>query len=72
MADKTITYNFRPITLPNILFSLPTAMIGYQIHSSVFWAIMDFLFWPLAWCKWLICQEVNMSIIKETFNFFLK
>jgi hypothetical protein len=26
----------------------------------------------LAWCKWLICQQVNLSIIKETFSFFLR
>jgi hypothetical protein len=70
MEDKKVT--IKVFNFPYILFQLPTAMIGYQIHSSVFWAIMDFLFWPLVWCKWLIMQEVNMSIIKETFNFFLK
>ena len=49
-----------------------TAMIGYTIHNSVFWAIMDFLFMPLTWIKWLICQEVNLTIIKSSFEFFLK
>lgn len=53
MADKKVTYNFRPISLPTILFSLPTAMIGYQIHSSTFWAIMDFIFWPIVWINGL-------------------
>ena len=72
MADKKVTYNFKPISLPTILFSLPTAMIGYQIHSSTFWAIMDFIFWPIVWVKWFIFHEVTLSIIKEAFSWFLK
>lgn len=52
------------------LFSLATAMVGYSIHHSIFWSIMDFFFTFFAWAKWLICQEVNMSIIKQTFSFF--
>jgi hypothetical protein len=70
MEDKKIT--IKVFNFPHILLQLPTAMIGYTIHNSIGWAIMDFIFWPIAWCKWLIMQEVNMSIIKETFNFFLK
>lgn len=70
--SKKINYTFRPISLPTILFSLPTAMIGYQIHSSTFWAIMDFIFWPLAWVKWFIFHEVTLSIIKEAFSWFLQ
>lgn len=72
MANRKITYNFKPISLPTILFSLPTAMIGYQIHSSTFWAIMDFIFWPIVWIKWFIFHEVTLSIIKEAFSWFLK
>ena len=72
MSDKKITYTFKPISLPNIIFSLPTAMIGYQIHSSAFWAIMDFLFWPIVWVKWFIFHEVTLTIIKEAFSWFLK
>lgn len=72
MADKKVTYSFKPISLPTILFSLPTAMIGYQIHSSTFWAIMDFIFWPIVWIKWFIFHEVTLSIIKEAFSWFLK
>jgi hypothetical protein len=49
-----------------------TAMIGYTIHNSIFWSIMDFLFAPIAWIKWLFYHEVSLSIIKETFAFFLK
>lgn len=54
------------------LFSTFTAIVGFQIHGSVFWAIVDFIFSPLAWLKWLICQEVSISVIREAFSFFLK
>ena len=53
------------------ILSVMTAMVGYTIHHSIFWSIMDFLFTPLVWIKWLICQEVNLTIIKQTFQFFL-
>lgn len=55
-----------------VIFDVCTAMIGHTIHHSVFWSVMDFFFSPIAWIKWLICQEVNMTIIRETFSFFLK
>jgi hypothetical protein len=54
------------------ILCIATAMIGYQIHRSLFWSIFDFFFAPFVWAKWLIMQQVNMSIIKETFSFFLK
>lgn len=54
-----------------ILIAIATAIIGHHIHGSFFWSIVDFLFWPIAWIKWLICQEVSISIIKESFAFFL-
>lgn len=47
-----------------------TTMIGYHMHHSVFFAVCDFLFWPIVWFKWLICQEITWKIIKETFSFF--
>ena len=52
------------------LFTLATAMIGYTIHSSLFWSIMDYFFAPITWAKWLIYHEVNMVIIKQTFSWF--
>jgi hypothetical protein len=54
------------------IMGVATAMIGYNIHGSIFWSIMDFIFVPIVWAKWLICQEVNLTIIKGTFEFFLK
>lgn len=55
-----------------VIFCICTAMIGYNIHHSLFWAIVDFFFTPIIWCKWLICQEVSLTIIKSTFVFFFK
>lgn len=54
------------------LMAVATAMIGHTIHGSIVWAVMDFFFMPLAWMKWLICQQVTLSIIKRTFSFFLQ
>ena len=55
-----------------LLFNTGTAMVGYQIHHSVFWAICDWIFSPITWVKWLICHEVSVSIIKSAFSFFLQ
>lgn len=49
-----------------------TAIVGREIHNSIGWAIVDFFFWPFAWLKWLVCQEVNLTIIKQAFAFFLQ
>ncbi len=54
------------------LFAICTAIVGHAIHHSIWWSIVNFLFAPLCWAKWLICQEVNLSIIKGAFDFFLK
>ena len=59
-----------------IIAAIFTARLGYFINLQndswfpAFWAIVDFFFWPIAWIKWLICEQVNMSIIKEAFSFF--
>lgn len=47
-----------------------TSMIGYTIHKSIFWSIVDFIFCPIAWIKWLFCKEVTLEIIKKTFEWF--
>lgn len=54
------------------LLGIATAMIGYHMHHDLVWAVLDWVFFPIAWAKWLICQEVNLTIIKETFSFLLK
>jgi len=51
-------------------FSVLTAMVGYTIHGSIFWSVIDFFFTPIAIIKWLICHELTLSVIKETFTWF--
>jgi hypothetical protein len=71
MNQNNKTYNFRLGGLYPI-FAFCTAMIGYTIHNSVGWSILDFLFAPVAWMKWLVMHQVNITIIKETFSFFIQ
>lgn len=53
-----------------LIIAVITAMIGYQIHGSIGWSIVDFFCWPIAWIKWLICQECTLSVIKAAFSWF--
>jgi len=34
-----------------MIFAVCTGVIGHNIHGSMFWAIMDWLFAPLVWLK---------------------
>lgn len=54
-----------------VILLTATAMIGYAIHHSLFWAIVDYIFAPIAWIKWLICHEVTLAVIKQAFAWFL-
>ena len=74
MSNKTVTVvNKNPFFgFLYFLVCVGTAIIGYRIHGSLFWSIVDFFFSPLAWLKWMICHEVNVSIIKDAFEFFLQ
>lgn len=51
------------------VFGVPTTIIGWAIHGSIFWSIMDLIFWPFAWIKWLIFEEVTIEIITHAFDF---
>jgi hypothetical protein len=53
------------------IFCVLTSMVGYTIHGSLFWAIVNFIFAPLSVAKWLICHELTLSVLKETFSFLL-
>jgi hypothetical protein len=55
-----------------LLLGVITAIIGYHIHHSIFWAIMDCIFFPFAWAKWLLMKQVTLTIIKSAFGFFFK
>jgi hypothetical protein len=37
-----------------------------------FFILWDFFLWPLAWIKWLVCQQVNLSILKTIFSWYLQ
>lgn len=54
------------------LIAILTSMIGYHIHGSVGYAILNFFFWGISWIVWLVQQKVNLTIIKETFSFFFQ
>lgn len=58
--------------------SIATGIIGYDVNVKIlhsdwplFWSIMDFIFTPFTWAKWLICQQVTLDLIKHAFRFFL-
>lgn len=55
-----------------VLFCIATAVVGNEIHHNAFYAICNFLFAPLSWLVWLISHDVNMTIIKDAFSFFLQ
>ncbi len=55
-----------------MVFAICTGIIGKHIHGSIFWAIIDWLFAPIVWFKWLICEEVTLNIVKHSFDFFFK
>lgn len=65
MENKKSEPNY---SINNLLYTIActcTAMIGYQMHKSLFWAIIDFIFTPIAWIKWIICKEITLEIIKK-------
>ena len=70
MSDKEnviVKYN-NPLSW---VIHLATAIVGYHINNqSVFWAIIDWIFCPIVWLKWVICGQVNIHVIKEAFQFF--
>ena len=73
MSQETTTSSSSVINrVLYLIITIGTAMIGYHIHGSIFWSVMDWLFWPIAWFKWLVCHEVNMTVIRETFAFFAR
>jgi hypothetical protein len=71
MKLETKNYKFH-FKFPTIIFGIPTAIIGHSIHGSFWWALFDLFLWPIAWLKWFVYQEVNVTIIKEAFSWFLK
>lgn len=66
---KKITYcnNF------NWILAFIVGMLGYKLNSdSVFWGVIDGIFYPIVLIKWLICEQLNITLIGNTFPFFFK
>lgn len=57
-------------SLMMLVINTMIAMIGYTIHGSLFWSVVDFLFSPIALVKWLICHEITLAIVQQTFSFW--
>lgn len=57
--------------LLGLLFNTATAMVGYTIHDSIIWSIVDFIFSPIALIKWIVCHELTVTVLKTTFSFIL-
>lgn len=53
-----------------IVIAVCVGIAGYSIHHSVGWAIVDALFWPIAVCKWLICHQLTLAVLKDAFGWF--
>ena len=55
-----------------IVCELITANVGFHKHHSLFWTIIDVILMPITWIKWILLQEVNLTMIEQSFNWFLK
>jgi L-lactate permease len=59
---------YRPF---NSVLAVVVGMIGYKLNNdSFFWGIVDGLFYPIALIKWIVCDELTLTLIKQTFPFF--
>ena len=66
MSERKVRISIGPVhTLVGVL----TAMVGYTIHSSLGWALVDFFFWPVAICYWLVTHQLTLTVVKNTFAF---
>jgi membrane protein YdbS with pleckstrin-like domain len=54
----------------HLLFAIFTGQIGYAIHHNLAWSVIDAIFFPLAWIKWIFYHEVTLNIIKHSFDWF--
>jgi len=64
-------------SIVHLLIQIATAMLAYTINVNansscpLFWAIVDFFppFTWIAWIKWFVCHQINMTVIHQTFSF---
>jgi shikimate 5-dehydrogenase len=55
-----------------LILCILTAMVGYTIHHNVGYAVLNFIFAPISIAYWLVTHQINISVLRETFSFFLK
>lgn len=70
MSKENIKIGCR-VPFIGFLGAVITATIGQSIHHSFWWGIVDFFCWPLVWAKWIICRDVNLTLIRDCFSWFL-
>lgn len=57
----------------NSVLAVMVGMVGYKINNnSLFWGIVDGLFYPIALIKWIVYGELTSTLIKSTFPFFFE
>lgn len=57
----------------NAVLAYAVGVIGYTLNDkSIFWGIVDALFYPVVLIKWLICEQLTWRLIKESFPFFFQ
>lgn len=65
---KKITYynsNF------NWVLAFIVGMLGYKLNGdSIIWGVIDGIFYPIVLIKWIICEELTLTLIANTFPFF--
>lgn len=55
----------------NSVLAVITGMLGYKLNdNSIFWGIVDGLFYPIVLIKWIVFEELTLHLIKNTFPFF--
>lgn len=67
---KEIKIGCSPTGCLYMLFQFFTAIVGYHIHNSIFWSVVDWFIAPLVWLKWFIYQEITLSVLKNAFPWF--
>ena len=62
-----------PTGVFNIVTAYIVGVIGYTLNdNSIFWGIIDALFYPIALIKWIVYEQLTLSLIKESFPFFFQ
>ena len=55
-----------------LIIATGSFMVGYTIHGTVFYSILNFFFWPISLIYWLVTKQINLTVIKSTFGFLLQ